>query len=71
MHQKKELKHVSKRKATDREEVYKEKRQKLVMIIVESDDSSVQDEFRRRLIQLDAQHEAEKKLLLSELHCKK
>ena len=55
---KKELKHISKKKAADREE---EKRQKLVTIIAESDDSSVQDEFRRRLIQLDAQHEAEKK----------
>ena len=30
------------------------------MSIAESDDSSVQDEFRRRLIQLDAQHKAEK-----------
>ena len=44
---KKELQRVSIKKAADREEVYKEERQKLVTIIAESDDSSVQDEFRR------------------------
>ena len=65
MHQKKELKHVSKMKAADRKEVYKEKRQKLVTIMAESDDSSVQDEFRTLLIQLDAQYEAEKKSCFS------
>ena len=47
MHQKKELKHVSKKKAANRGEVYKEKRQTLVTIIAETDDSSVQYEFRR------------------------